>query len=111
MHTCSHADRISLTGHGSLIAGESYTLQCSAGESQKIKLFEWLWESPDIDGRTPVANSSFLTITSNSSSESSQLEFRPLKQANNGSYFCRATAGEATLISQPIEVRAKGTLL
>ena len=57
---------------------------------------------------TPIVNSSSLTVTFNSSS--SQLQFRPLQQSHNGSYSCRAIAGEDTLLSQPIEVHAKGTL-
>ena len=101
---CIHAGRVSLTAHGSSTAGESYSLQCSVGESQTT--FEWL-RGP-LDGRTPIANSSSLTITFNSSS--SQMHFRPLQQSHNGSYSCRAIAGEDTLLSQPIGVHAKGKL-
>ena len=99
-----HADRISLTRHGSPIAGESYILQCSAGESQTI--FEWLLGPPN--GRIPLANSSSLTITFNSSS--SRLQFRPLQQSHNGSYSCSAVAGDDTLLSQPIQIHVKGIL-
>ena len=75
---------------GSTTAGENYTLECSTGGA--IATFEWLGPP---DGRTPVVNSSSVTIISNSSS--SQLQFRPLQHSHNGSYSCRTTTHEDPL--------------
>ena len=53
--------------------------------------FEWLGIGPAIgpENRTLLVDSSFIVISSNSST--SQLQFRPLQQSHNGSYSCRAT--------------------
>ena len=97
-------DRVSVTTMGSPVAGESYTLECSAGGV--MAKFEWLGPS---NGRTLIVNSSSVIIRSNSSI--SQLQFRPLQQSHNGSYTCRAVTNEDTLLSQPIEIQVKGKLL
>ena len=65
--------------------------------------FQWLGPP---DGRTPVANTNSITITSNSSK--GQLQFRPLQQSQNGSYSCFAITDEETLLSQPIEISVNG---
>ena len=49
---------------GSPIAGESYTLECSAGGSEGT--FQWLKGPPD--GRTPVVTSASITISFTSTS-------------------------------------------
>ena len=69
--------------------------------------FEWLGPP---NGRTSVAISSSLTI-SNSNLSSSQLQFQPIQQSHIGYYSCRALTNEDTLLSQPIEIRVKGTPL
>ena len=63
---------LSITASGSLIAGESYTLECSAGGDEGT--FQWLGPS---DGRTPVVSSGSITICSTSTT--SQLQFRPVQ--------------------------------
>ena len=79
------------------IAGESYTLECSAGGSEGT--FQWLGPP---DGRTPVVGSGSITISSTSTS--SQLQFRPVQQLDNGSYTCNATTDGLTLSSVMISV-------
>ena len=76
-----HAGIVSITPIGSPIAGEDYSLECSAGGS--IAILEWLGPL-DHNGRTAVIDS--LTIISNSSM--SQLRFRPLEQSHSGTYSC-----------------------
>ena len=93
---------LSTMASGSSIAGESYTLVCSAGSSEGT--FQWLGPP---DGRTPVVESSpRLTIISNATS--SQLRFRPVQQSDNGSYSCRATTNGLTLSSEPVTVNVNG---
>ena len=79
-----HAGIVSITPIGSPIAGEDYSLECSAGGSKAI--FEWFGPP---DGRTAVIDS--LTVISNSSM--SQLRFRPLKQSHSGTYSCHNISG------------------
>ena len=94
---------LSITASGSPIAGESYTLECSAGGPEGV--FQWLGPP---DGRTPVVeNSPRVNIASNIIS--SQLQFRPVQQTDNGSYSCNATIDESTLISDPITVAVNGS--
>ena len=99
-------DIVFITPLGFPIAGESYTLECSAGGA--MATFEWLG-SPD--GRTQVVNSSSITINSDNSSATSQLQFRPLQQSHNGSYSCRAVTDEDTLSSEPVEINVNGISL
>ena len=85
-----YAGIVSITPIGFPIAGEDYSLECSAGGS--TVMFEWLGPAPD--GRTAVIDSrrqSSLTIISNSSM--SQLQFRPLEQSHGGTYLCRVAIG------------------
>ena len=80
------------------IAGESYTLECSAGGSEGI--FQWLGPP---DGSTPVATTDFITVTSTSTA--SQLQFRPIQPSDNGSfYICNASIDGLTFVleSEPI---------
>ena len=87
------------------IAGESYTLECSAGGSEGT--FQWLGPP---DGRTPVAeNSPRVTITSNAAS--SQLQFRPVQQSDNGSCSCSATVDGSTSFSDSLNIIINGTVL
>ena len=79
-------------------------MKCSVGES--TTMFQWLGTP---DGRTPVINNSSITISSNSSI--SQLQFGPLQQSHSGLYSCRSVTDEDTLLSHPIEIHVKGTLL
>ena len=76
-------------------------MECST--SGVIARFEWMGPS---DGRTPVVNSSSVTIISNSST--SQLQFMPLQQSHNGSYSCHAITDEDTLSSESIAIRVNG---
>ena len=84
------------------IAGESYTLECSAGGSEGI--FQWLGPP---DGRTPVDNNSS-NVNIVSTATASQLQFRPLRQSDNGSYSCSATVGGLALTSEPVVIRVNG---
>ena len=95
---------VSITPIGSPIAGENYTLECSAGGSTAIT-FEWLGPP---DGGTSVVNSNTLTVTSNSST--SQLQFRPLQQSHNGLYSCRVTVNgqQSSVSSLPLELHVTG---
>ena len=86
---------------GSPIAGENYTLEYSTNDP--LAIFEWLGPP---DGRTPVVNSNSLIISSNSSL--SQLQFRPLQQSHSGSYSCRTTTHEGTMLSKLVEIRVNG---
>ena len=88
---------------GSPIAGESYTLECSAGGSEGT--FQWLGPP---DGRTPVDDSSpRLNIISDATS--SQLQFRPVQQSDNGSYSCSATTNGLALTSEAVIIVVNGT--
>ena len=87
---------------GSLVAGESYTLECSVGGFEGT--VQWLKGPPD--GRIPVVTSGFITI--NHASTTSQLQFRPLQQSDNGSYLCNATIGGVTLLSEPVVIGVNG---
>ena len=91
---------------GSPIAGESYTLECSAGGSEGT--FQWLKGPPD--GRTPVVeNSPRVTITSNA--VSSQLQFRPVQQSDNGSYSCNGTIDGSAFLSDSLNVIINGIVM
>ena len=85
------------------VAGESYTLECSAGGSEGT--FQWLKGPPD--GRTSVVNSGSITISSTSTS--SQLQFRPVQQSDNGSYTCSVTTNGLTLSSESVMISVNGT--
>ena len=89
---------------GSAIAGESYTLECSAGGSEGT--IQWLGPP---DGRTPVVSSGSITIISTSTT--SQLQFSPLQQSDNGSYSCNATVGGLVLSSEPVPISVNGTIM
>ena len=94
---------VSITPIGFPIAGEDYSLECSAGRSTVI--FEWLGPAPD--GRIAVIDSqSTLAIISNSSM--SQLQFRPLEQSHSGTYLCRvALSGQSSFINLVLSVIGK----
>ena len=94
--------KISITASGSPIAGESYTLECSAGGSEGT--FQWLEGPPD--ARTPVVSSGSITISSTSTS--SQLQFRPVQQSDNGSYICNASVNGLAIISGPLIIIVNG---
>ena len=96
---------LSISVSGSPIAGESYTLECSAGGSEGA--FQWLGPP---DGRTPVVdNSPRVTVTSNAAS--SQLQFRPVQQSDNGSYSCGAAVDGSTLFSDSLNIIINGTVM
>ena len=84
---------------GSPIAGESYSLECSAGGSTAT--FQWLMGPPD--GRTPIANSAGV-IAVISTSFTSHLQFKPIQQSHSGLYSCQATTDGGALSSDPIEI-------
>ena len=83
---------------GSPIAGESYSLECSAGESTTT--FQWMGPP---DGRTPIANSAG-AIAVISTSSTSHLQFKPIQQSYSGLYSCQATTDGGALSSDPIEI-------
>ena len=87
------------------IAGESYTLECSAGGSQ-AESFQWLKGPPD--GRIPVVTSGSITISSTSTT--SQLQFRPVQQSDNGSYSCSATTNGLTFSSDSVMINVNGIM-
>ena len=109
MHACMLSSSLlglSITASSSSIAGENYTLECSAGGSEGI--FQWLKGPPD--GRTPVVeNSPRVDIASNSIS--SQLQFSPVQQSDNGSYSCNATVNGSALISGPVTIAVNGNAI
>ena len=86
------------------IAGESYTLECSAGGSQ-AESFQWLKGPPD--GRTQIVTSGSITISSTSTL--SQLQCRPVQQSNNGSYTCSVTTNGLTLSTEAVMISVNGT--
>ena len=87
------------------IAGENYTLECSTRGFQADS-FQWLGPP---DGRTPtVENNPRLNILS--ASTTSQLQFRPIQQSDNGSYFCSVTTIGLTLSSEPVAISVNGTV-
>ena len=89
---------------GSPIAGESYTLECSAGGSEGT--FQWLGPPDDM---TPVEESGQrLDIISNDTF--SRLQFRPVQQSDNGVYSCNATINGA-LISSSVDVSVHGNAI
>ena len=90
---------------GSSVAGESYTLECSAGGSEGT--FQWLVGPPD--GRTLVVSSGSISISSTSTS--SQLQFSPIQQSDNGSYVCSASVGRLAIISEPVITTVNGIFL
>ena len=92
---------LSTTASGSSIAGESYTLECSAGGSEGT--FHWLGQP---DGSTPVLGSGSITISFTSTS--SQLQFRPIQQSDNGSYVCNASVGGLAFVSEPVIIIVNG---
>ena len=94
---------VSVTARGSPIAGENYTLECSAGGSEGV--FHWL-EPPD--GRTPIVKSIGPLLSITSTATSSQLQFRPVQQSDNGSYSCNASVDGLTFSSDPIDVNVNG---
>ena len=90
---------------GSPTAGESYTLECSAGGSEGT--FKWLGPP---DGRTPVVESTpRLSIMSNATA--GQLQFRPIQQSDNGSYSCNASIDGLALLSEPVDISVNGTII
>ncbi len=99
-----HTGKVSLTAQGSPIAGESYSLECSAGESTAT--FQW-WLGPP-GGKRAIANSGTIIISSNSSM--SRLQFQPVQQSHSGIYSCHATTDEETLSSEPIEIHVNGKI-
>ena len=96
---------VSITPSGSLVAGGNYTLVCSAGGSEPEGTFQWLGPP---EGRTPVDDRhSNLNIVSTATS--SQLQFRPLGQSDNGSYSCNAIVDGLALLSEPVVIGVNGT--
>ena len=89
------------------IAGESYTLECSAGGSEGTLKFQWLGPP---DGRTSVAVVSGGSITISSTSTTSQLQFRPVQQSDNGSYSCNATTNGLTLSTESVVINVNGII-
>ena len=95
---------VSITPSGSFVAGQNYTLDCSAGGSNRT--FQWLGPP---DGRTPVDDSgSSLNIVPTATT--SQLQFRPIGQSDNGSYSCNGTIDGSILSSETIVITVNGIL-
>ena len=99
---------MSITASDPPIAGESYTLECSAGGSEGT--FQWLGPP---DGRTPIVESRpRLTISPTSGTATlSRLQFRPVQQSDNGSYACSATIDGSTLLSDSLNIIINGTVV
>ena len=97
-------ESVFITPIGSPIAGETYSLECSAGAGLVVT-FQWLGPP---DGVTPVVHVNTSSITVSSNSTTSQLQFRPLQQSQNGSYSCLAVTNDDTWPSQPVEIRVGG---
>ena len=88
---------------GSSMAGENYTLECSASGSNGT--FQWLKNGMTL----VVGNNSRLEIIPNAAS--SRLQFRPAAQSDNGSYSCNATVGELSLSSEPVVISVNGIFI
>ena len=97
---------IIITPSGSPIAGEMYTLECLAGGSE-VESFQWLGPP---DGTTSVIESS-PRVNILSSAATSQLQFRPIQQSDNGSYSCRVTVDELTRLSEPVAINVNGNVI
>ena len=89
------------------IAGESYTLECSVGGSEGSLNFQWLGPP---DGSTPATVVSSGSITIGSTSTTSQLQFRPVQQSDNGSYSCNATTNGLTLSTESVVINVNGNI-
>ena len=103
-----HAGRVSITidtAHGSPIAGENYSLEYSAGDSTAT--FDQ-WQLGPPGGKTAIANSETITISSNSSM--SRLQFHPLQQSHSNLYSCSAMTHDETRSSEPIKILVKGKI-
>ena len=86
-------------------AGESYTLECSIGGSEGT--FQWLGPP---DGRTLVVESRPRLIII-ADATSSQLQFMPIRQSDNGSYSCSATTNGLTWTSEPVMININGIII
>ena len=81
---------ISFSTSGSPIDGKIYTLKCSvSGTNDPAKNFQWFLGSAY--NRTELTSDS--SITNNSDSSISQLQFSPLKTSHGGFYTCQARVG------------------
>ena len=87
--------------NSSPIAGEDYTLECSAASS--VVMFNWLGPP---DGRTHILANRSLIVHSNSST--SWLHFSPIQHSHNGLYSCVAVTDEDRLSSEPIKISVNG---
>ena len=96
---------MSIIVSGSPIAGENYTLECSAGGSN-VESFQWLGPP---DGTQIVESSPRLSISSIPTS--SQLQFRPVQQSDGGLYSCNATVNGSALLSDSVNVSINGTAI
>ena len=92
---------------GSPTAGKNYTLECSTGGSI-VESFQWL--VGPLNDRAPVIESTpRLSIMSNTTT--SQLQFRPVQQSDNGSYSCNASVDGSALLSEMVDVSVNGTII
>ena len=92
-------DQVTISYSGSVTAGETYSLMCSAVLYQSIPLhsdvptpnFQWFFgpngDAPLPSGLTPTA-----TVLSNNT-YTSTLQFSPLSQSRTGMYTCRLGPG------------------
>ena len=85
---------ISFSTSGFPTTGEIYTLECSvSGTSDLVMNFQWFLESAD--NETELTGDDSITINSNSSI--SQLQFSPLRTSHGGLYTCQARVGDVVV--------------
>ena len=81
---------IVITSNGSLIAGQSYSLDCSVTETTDPASYQWFNSN-----RTQLTNTS-------------QLQFSPLLTSHAGTYTCQATVGSLMVEnSDRVEINCK----
>ena len=82
---------ISFSTSGFPTTGEIYTLECSvSGTSDPAMNFQWFLVSAD--NETELISDDSITINSNSSI--SQLQFSPLRTSHGGLYTCQVRVGD-----------------
>ena len=88
MHEYTCAVSVAISPSGSTMAGENYTLECSANGA--LATFQWFDESGN-----EVTNEDSMRIVTNSPSNS-LLHFSPLHLSHGGQYTCYATVQGVT---------------
>ena len=105
---------VSISSSGSAIAGESYSLTCSAILIDPVPLpsniptpnFEWLF-GPNGDASLPFGVALPITVESENTFTST-LHFSILSQSNSGMYTCRLGAGN---LSNSATINVQGIII